>query len=291
MTQNNNSVCFIGGDERQRYAAEALSEYINVNTVGTIFEGIKKSNVKSFDNVQKALYETSAIILPLPAALSEKEVAFTELIASTIKLNKNPYVIGGKISPYLKGILEMHDIKYSDYCENESFALKNAYITAEGAVHLAMTSIKDALRSSKCAVIGYGRIGRALSEMLKSFHPEITVWARRDEALTLAEENGFMIEKISGGGKSLSKLSNGADIIFNTVPERIFSNELLISIPKNTVLMELASAPGGFDPDIATHCELKFVDGRGIPGKYAPKAAGRVVSDSILQYLKQEELI
>ena len=291
MTQNNNTVCFIGGDERQKYAVEALSEYINVNTVGAIFEGIKKSNVKHFDSTQKAIYGVSAIILPLPAASSESEVAFTELVSSTVKLNEKPYIIGGKFSPYLKGIIEMHGIKYSDYYENESFTLRNAYLTAEGAVHLAMASTKGALRSSRCAVVGYGRIGKALSEMLRGFNSEVTVWARRDEMLTLAEENGFKAEKISEEGESLSKLGGGFDIIFNTVPERIFSNELLISIPQNTVLMELASAPGGFDPDIAMQCELKFVDGRGIPGKYAPKAAGRVVSDTILQYLKQEELI
>ena len=291
MTQNNTIVCFIGGDERQRFAARELSQYININTLGSVFENIKNSNVKKFDSVQKAIYGSSAIILPLPAAMSESEVPFAELISSAVKLNEKPYIIGGRFSPYLKGILEAYDIKYIDYYENECFTLKNAYLTAEGAVSLAMTATQSALRSSKCAIIGYGRIGKALAEMLKSFHSEITIWARKEEALTLAKENGFDAAKITERGESLSGLVGKADIIFNTVPERIFSNELLISLPQNTILIELASAPGGFDPDIATQCELKFIDGRGIPGKYAPTAAGKAVADTILQYLKQEGIL
>ena len=287
MTQNNSTVCFIGGDERQKYAAETLSEYINVNTIGSIFDDIKKSNVRNFDNVKKAIYDTSAIILPLPAASSEREVPFTDLMAAAVQLNKKTYIIGGKFSPYLRGIIETYGIDYYDYYESECFALQNAFITAEGAVNLAMVSTKGALRSSKCAVIGYGRIGKALSVMLKGLNSETTVWARREEALTLASENGFKTEKISDKGESFSKLSNNFDIIFNTVPERIFSNELLISMPQKTVLIELASAPGGFDPDIAMQCELKFVDGRGLPGKYAPKAAGKILSDTILHHLNR----
>ena len=291
MTQNNNTVCFIGGDDRQKYAAMALSEYINVNTIGSVFEDIKKSNVKHFDSVQKATYEASAIILPLPAACSETVVAFTELASYIVKSDKKPCIIGGKFSPYLKGIIEMYGIKYIDYYENECFTLRNAYLTAEGAVNLAMTATNNALRSLKCAVVGYGRIGKALSEMLRGFRSDITVFARKEEALTLADEQGFNIEKISERGEALSKLRNQFDVIFNTVPERIFSNELLLSLPQKTVLIELASTPGGFDPDIAKQCELCFVDGGGIPGKYAPRSAGLILSDTILQYLKQEELL
>ena len=288
MTQKNNStVCFIGGDERQKYAAEALSEYVNVNAVGTAFENIKRSNVKLFDNAQKAIYDTSAIILPLPAASSESEVPFAELISAVVKLNDAPYIIGGKFSPYLKEIIEAYGINYWDYYEDECFTLKNAFLTAEGAVHLAMSSTKDALRSSRCAIIGYGRIGKALAEMLNALNSDTTVWARREDALILAKEKRFKTAKITGSEKNFSSLAKDYDIIFNTVPERILSNDLLISIPQKTILVELASAPGGFDPDIAMQCELKFVDGRGLPSKYAPKTAGEILADTISQHLKQ----
>ena len=291
MTQNNNTVCFIGGDERQKYAAEALSKYINVNTVGTVFDDIKQSGIKHFDSIQKAIYNVSAVILPLPAASSETIIAFSDLMSCAARSSSIPRLMGGNFSPYLKSIIDMHGIKYSDYCENECFTLQNAFLTAEGAVYLAMTATKQALRTLKCAVIGYGRIGRALAEMLKNINSDVTVFARREEALILARENRINTERISEKEDASSKLSKSFDIIFNTVPERILSNELLISMPQNTTLIELASAPGGFDPDIAVQCELNFIDGKGLPGKYAPKSAGKILSDTILQYLKQEEIL
>ena len=117
-----------------------------------------------------------------------------------------------------------------------------------------------------------------------------SVFARKNEAVTTAIESGLHSINISND-KSFLALANGFDIIFNTVPERIISNDVLLALPSKTILIELASLPGGFDPDIATQCEVAFVDGKGLPGKYAPKSAGKILSDTIIQYLKQEELL
>ena len=286
--KNNNCICFIGGDERQKYVAEHLAEHININTVGKIFENLKHYRVSYFENPIKAIYEAQAIILPIPASSSENIIAFSD-IANIINKNEGKiYVLGGKFSPYLKGIIQKEDIKYDDYFEDECFTIKNAFLTAEGALQIAMTAIKRSIRFSKCAILGYGRIGKALGEMLKGFYVDVTVLARKEEALALAKENGLKAQNIS----SISNNLNGEfDIIFNTVPERILSNEVLLSIPRHTVLIELASPPGGFDPDIALQCDVHFIDGRGLPGKYAPETAGKIIADTIIQYLKKEGIL
>ncbi len=289
MTKNiSKTICFIGGDERQKYAAINLSEYINVNVAGDIFNNTVRGNgnIKFFDNPLKAIHESNAIILPLPAAAVEKNVSISDIITNS----ESRLILGGKFSPYFKNVIETAQIKYKDYYEDESFTIKNAFLTAEGAAHLAMSSTKSSLRFSKCAIIGYGRIGKALSSILKAFNSDVTVCARREETLALAEENGLKTQKILSD-HALSGIEKSFDIIFNTVPERIISNEILLAIPSKTVLIELASMPGGFDPDIASQCELTFVDGRGIPGKYAPSAAGKILSETIIHYLKQEEIL
>ena len=287
MTKNSNTtICFIGGDERQTHAAANLSEYININVVGDVFKKELCANTNFFDNPLKAIYGSDVIILPMPAAMSENILPFSELI----KHSAGRRILGGKFSPYFKGILENTTVKYKDYYEDECFTVKNAFLTAEGAINLAMSSIKGSLRLSKCAIIGYGRIGKALGSMLRAFNSDVTVWARREETLALAAENGLRSTKISANN-ALSELSEDFDIIFNTVPERIISNETLLAIPSKTVLIELASLPGGFDPDIASQCELKFVDGKGLPGKYAPMAAGKILSETIIHYLQQEEIL
>jgi hypothetical protein len=103
-------------------------------------------------------------------------------------------------------------------------------------------------------------------------------------------KKGFNTYKITEKSE-FNKLLCEFDVIFNSVPERIISNETLLSIPSDTVLLELASAPGGFDPDIAGQCDVHFINGKGIPGKYAPKSAGKIVGDTVLQYLKREGIL
>ena len=284
----NNHICFIGGDERQAYAVKQLADYIDINTSGKIFDKVKHSSVSFFENPIKAIYGARAIILPVPASASENVVSFSELIDMIRKNDKNTYILGGKFSPYLKGIIQKHEMKYDDYYEDECFTIRNAYLTAEGAIQLAMSALKGTIRFSKCAILGYGRIGKALGDILKNLHADVTVFARREDTLVLANENGLKTQNIDS---RLNALSKGFDLIFNTIPERIIYNEELLSIPTQTTLIELASPPGGFDPDIATQCDVQFINGRGLPGKYAPEAAGRITADTIIKYLKKEGIL
>ena len=287
MTKNNNTtICFIGGDERQKYAAINISQYTKVNTVGGVFESITGANINVFDNPLKAIRNAGVIVLPLPAAAAESVLSFDDLVENSA----DRHILGGKFSPYLKSVMENKKVNYTDYYNDDSFTVKNAFLTAEGAVYLAMSSSKDSIKFSKCAILGYGRIGKALGELLKALYADVTVFARKDEAVTTAVEKGLSSIKISSD-RHLSALANNFDIIFNTIPERVISNDVLLALPSKTILIELASLPGGFDPDIATQCEVTFIDGKGLPGKYAPVAAGRILSDTIIQYLKQEELL
>ena len=217
-------ICFIGGDERQKYAAEVLADHIKINTVGEVFKSGNHQNVKYFDNAIKALYGSKAVVLPLPAATSESIISFLDL--SEIILKNSSYLIGGRFSPYLRGIINQKGIAYGDYYEDEVFTVKNAYLTAEGALQLAMKELKGSLRFSKCAILGYGRIGKALGEMLKSFNAEVTVFARREESLVWASEKGFNTYKITEKSE-FNKLLCEFDVIFNSVRHGAFGARII----------------------------------------------------------------
>ena len=289
--KNFDHICFIGGDARQRYAAELLSNHIKIHAVGEAFENVRNPSVIKFENPIKAMYECKAVILPLPAAASEGIIAFTDLIENIIRFNRGILLLGGKFSPYLKGILVSSGVKYIDYYEDEIFTVKNAYLTAEGALQLAMASIEGSIRRAKCAIVGYGRIGRALGEMLSAIGADVTVFARKKDALIWAEQTGLRTNVICADGNSSFEALSDYDIVFNTVPERIIPNEILLGITSSTLLIELASPPGGFDPDIAEQCEVHYIQGGGIPGRYAPLAAGRIVGETIIEFLKKEGVL
>lgn len=62
-----------------------------------------------------------------------------------------------------------------DYMKYESFVLKNAFLTAEGAVTLIEENTAYSLYRAEILIIGYGRIGKALHNILKGYGADITV--------------------------------------------------------------------------------------------------------------------
>ena len=56
-------------------------------------------------------------------------------------------------------------------------------------------------------------------------------------------------------------------------------------LPNHTLLLELASLPGGFDPAEAEGLGLHPVIGRGLPGKYTPAAAADIIAETIYKEL------
>lgn len=284
MPVNNTTskICFIGGDERQIFAASELSKMLGRDVIvsGEIyFEHFRHSThgLAYEKNSLKALHASQIVVLPLPASSVEKDVSFLDIIAEMKRCEG--MVIAGKFSPYMLDLMDEENVKYADYLNDESFNIKNAFITAEGAVHLAMNSLDTTLREAKCMILGFGRIGKALAQLLLSIGCRPTVFARKSEVRTLAKEMGcFATEALD---------LRGAEVIFNTVPQRIITNNDLLELPNGRIFIELASAPGGFDPDIAVGCSHTVIDGKGLPGKYAPASAGKAVAESILSILNR----
>jgi len=285
MSNNNikTDICFLGGDKRQLFAAIEFASRVdgNVFVSGETFLDISRrrhrDNIFYEENPLRALHAASAVILPLPAAKVEKVVSLVDVIRAMKR--KGGAILGGKFSPYMLDILEDENVKYVDYFSDESFTITNAYITAEGAVVLAAEHLDIMLRDARCAILGFGRIGMALGRILTSIGCKASVYARREEVRTLAREMGLC----AMNDPELSDF----DVIFNTVPERIISNNTLLELPEGKIFIELASAPGGFDPDIAKQCSQTVVDGGGLPGKYAPQSAGLAVAEAICSAIKR----
>jgi dipicolinate synthase subunit A len=72
------------------------------------------------------------------------------------------------------------------------------------------------------------------------------------------------------------------------VPHVLFDTALLGGARSDTVLLELASVPGGFDMAAVNELGLHYVNGQGLPGKYAPRAAGKLIADYVIDKLKGE---
>ena len=165
-----------------------------------------------------------------------------------------------------------------DYTKSEEFALKNAYLTAEGAMALAIEKSDFSLINSSVLICGYGRIAKALQIYLTPFTKDITISARNKTEILKAEYYGAKTA-------SLNALNDCKkyNYIFNTIPHPIFNFEELKTVSKSALIIDLASFPGGVDTHYAKSLGLNLITARGLPSRYSPAKAGEIVGDTVFQ--------
>jgi dipicolinate synthase subunit A len=248
------------------------------------------------------LHGACAVVLPLPASLDgitlncipegrEGRVRL-ETILKSLTDRDGACVIGGKLPLGFVAEARERNIPCFDYFESEAFQIKNAYITAEAALSIAMDNIPKTVRGSRFALTGYGRISKQLVELLRGFGAEVTVLARKERDIASAELSGCKTINIGGDiHEAIKPLLHGYDVIFNTVPSLIFERDFLERVDNRTLIIELASAPGGIDREAAGRGGVRCIWATSLPGKYAPETAGQIIADTAREILFEEGLL
>lgn len=292
------SVAILGGDRRQLSLGLRLSEAgLSVRLFGLPPDAIG-APLCLFERWQEAVTGTVAVILPLPAAQDGKHLAMPllpECKAPRLEevlafLPAGTLLTGGKLGAELMEQAAGSGLLPYDYFDSEELQQKNAQPTAEGALMILMEQLPRVIRGSKIAVIGYGRVGQALAQLLVAVGAEVTVAARRREVLAKAAGCGCAPLLIENDA-SLLALTAGYHAICNTVPHCLFGDGVLRALCRDTLLMELASAPGGIDAKAAKKHSIPVVYALSLPGKYAPVTAGEIIADTVLAKLYEEGVI
>ena len=117
------------------------------------------------------------------------------------------------------------------------------------------------LHGTAALVIGYGRIGMALAPRLRGLGMDVTVCARRCETRALAEMQGFAAVPT----EQLPAAAKAALVIFNTVPALVLDETVLKGLPQETLVIDLASRPGGTDFEAAKRLRTRVVWALSLP--------------------------
>ena len=269
-----------GGDSRQLYTAKKLAEKYTVYIIGTDKSDIDTGNAIKTDYLYEIPMQADCIILPLPVSddgiflntpLSDKKIPLNSLNSV---IADNGIITGGRFSKQLQEIFSCPGAYITDYSMREEFSILNAVPTAEAAVLIAMKNTDSVLYKSKILITGFGRISKALVKILKGCGAEITVAARKKEALYWAEIYGCDTIEIS----SLSRNADKYKFIFNTVPALILTKDFLSGVRPDVFITDLASRPGGVDFEYAKCHNINTVHALSLPGKYFPETAGEIVA-------------
>lgn len=174
------------------------------------------------------------------------------------------------LPPQAKKPADLEALGGEDYRKCADFVCGNAELTAEGAIWLLMENSREALSGKSALVLGFGRIGKLLSQKLAALNVKVSVMSKTAESLALAKAMGY-------GAVSPDAALSSFDFIINTAPEKIA--ESFDSAKEGCLLLELASAPGGFG-------EVPHINGGGLPGRYAPLSAAELIKNAVEDYLK-----
>lgn len=270
----------VGGDMRSVYCADYLAENYEVSLMGFDEENIpqrcrallKKPNEKADAAVLPVipLDNDGMIVSKFGECVSPDEIAPL--------LKENAIIFTGRMDERLRELFTLSD--FVEYLSCEDVCLKNAIPTAEGAVQIALAEIPETLSGLKVLIVGMGRIGTALAEILKGFGADITAAVRNEKGTANARLHGIKSVRTEN-------ITNEYRLIFNTVPTLIFDREKLEQLEHDTLIIDLASKPYGVDYKTAKELGIRAVQSLGLPGKTAPVTAGRIIAECITDNLSK----
>ncbi|WP_379126637.1 dipicolinate synthase subunit DpsA [Paenibacillus sp. sgz500958] len=288
-------IVFLGGDARQIEVIRKCVEMdATVSAAGfdkweTPCEGV------SLESMTVELLGR-ADVLVLPTVGCDDEGNINALFSSerlrlleehTAALPQQCLVYTGMAKGYLRKLCAARKLKLVELLDRDDVAIYNSIPTAEGALVMAIQNTDFTIHGSDAMVLGMGRTGFTMARSLQGLGANVKMGVRRQEHYARAEEMGwkpFMTAEL------LNHVTD-TDLIFNTIPGMIITAQVLSRIPKHTVIIDLASAPGGCDFRYAEKRGIKAILAPGLPGIVAPKSAGIIMANALVQSISDEILI
>ena len=266
------NISIIGGDRRN----SILSELLEKNGFCIHTYGVESKNSSSF---QECVSKSKYIVTAMPfsndgvniyAPTTGQSIRIQEFTESS----KNKVIIGGKFSDSQVAEFEKSGNIVIDLMKDEELAQKNVIPTVEGIVKIIIENTDVTIDASNIAVLGFGRIGKRLSKILKMMGANVYCADNKKEEVANIRLSGYnVIENICA--------EEVFDVVINTVPKMIIGEKELTKLGKDTLIIDVASKPGGVDYKYANKNNYRVIQALGIPGKIAPVTAAKYIQEIV----------
>lgn len=177
-------------------------------------------------------------------------------------------VVGGNLS-----IAELEGYRKMDLLQDAEYLARNAAITADCALRVAMQRMETTFRDTPTLIIGWGRIGKCLAALLRSLDCPVTVAVRKERDRAILNALGYQTTD-AAQIKNLDQYR----LIFNTAPCPVLDLAQL-KICSRCIKIDLASIRGLGGEDV--------IWARGLPGVYAPESSGHLIAERFLKRYKE----
>lgn len=287
-------IAVIGGDARQLEIIRKLTELdaklslVGFEQLDHAFTGAVKEKVDEVDFSQ-----VDSIILPVPGTnleghvetifSNEKVVLIEEML---MKTPAHCTIYSGISNAYLTGITKKANRKLVQLFERDDVAIYNSIPTVEGTIMMAIQHTDFTIHGSRVAVLGLGRVGMSVARTFQALGAKVKVGARKSEHLARITEMAlepFHLNNVVAEVRDV-------DILINTIPMMVVNATVISKMPAHTLIIDLASKPGGTDFRYAEKRGIKALLAPGLPGIVAPRTAGQILAN-VLSQLLQDDLL
>ncbi len=285
-------IAVIGGDARQLEIIRKLTELdaklslIGFEQLDHAFTGAVKEKIDEVD-----FTNIDAFILPVAGTnleghvetiFSNEKVLLTEEVLS--KTPDHCTIYSGISNSYLNGITEKANRKLVKLFERDDVAIYNSIPTVEGTIMMAIQHTDFTIHGSNIVVLGLGRCGMSVARTFHLLGGKVKVGARKSEHLARITEMALTPFHLN----DLKKEVNNTDILINTIPFPIVSAAVISKMPAHTLIIDIASKPGGTDFRYAEKRGIKALLAPSLPGIVAPKTAGQILADVLAQLFQDD---
>lgn len=268
-------ILIIGGDNRCEY----LKSYFE--NKGKLCCHIQRQ--KDLFLLEKA-DEYGVIVLPVPVSRDSKyffsaydlKLKITDVAE---KINIHHKVFCGAAGDEIKALFKEKTTFVCDFMNDEAFSYYNACLTAQGALRLLLENTQEYIKGKRCLVIGYGKVGETLCDVLSAQGCDVYVAARKPLALIRAQNRGCTAFKISFIPRCIYLF----DYIFGTVPANILGEDTVSHIGDKALYFELASPPFTAEKRHFDKYAKTYIPAPALPGRFTAEAAAKGIGDFILE--------
>lgn len=284
------NIAVLGGDDRYiQIMQKACTKHANIVAVGYSKAVLQHMQVPSHSLEEVDFSSLDAILLPVQGIDLKGNIhsSYTnETISLHVELLKQTpahcTIYSGTANNILRQLATTANRRLVILFERDDIAIANSIPTAEATLQIAMEQTKHTIHGAHILVTGYGRVGKSIAHLFHQVGAKVTV-AARNEA-DLASIRTLTYEAVNSN--QMNQVLQRADIIVNTVPTLLLGKQELIMIHPNTLIIDVASKPGGVDFALANDLDLQTIHALGLPGKVAPITAGDILADVLTSLWK-----
>lgn len=244
------------------------------NRLKLIAEDFKKRgySVKEFEDTDTTTSIAGDVFIFPPT----KKFTASELSAFSAGVK----IFTGKLSTEAKGICTQKGIDCIDYFDYELFSIKNAILTSEGVLAKILELSPKSIYQNNILILGYGRCGKALSGLLAKLGATFAVCDFNEQ---FCQQAYYSTQRVFYGKAFLGSV-NEFDVIVNTIPCQILTDDDVRRISIETLYLEIASVQS--ISSSATQ-NINYIKLPALPSKFCPKTASDLIGEIITAHLEK----